>query len=283
MSKFNIGVILDSFCLPIPEAIKKAAEVGAQGVQVYATRGNMSPEHMTAERIAEFRDMLSTNGLTISALCGDFGGHGFQVRAGNASRVEQSKRIMDLALELGTNVVTTHIGVVPSEKIERYHVLQEACDELARYGEQVGAYFAIETGPEPSAVLKAFLDSLSARNLCVNLDPANLVMVIGEDPVEAVYNLKDYIVHTHAKDGIMLIKENPEIIYGTGNDDIEKRIAEAKYFEEVPLGEGSVNFDTYLSALTEVGYNGFLTIEREVGDDPAADIAMAVKFLQARI
>ena len=38
-----------------------------------------------------------------------------------------------------------------------------------------------------------------------------------------------------------------------------------------------------MAALKKIGYNGFLTIEREVGDNPKADIAMAIDFLKARI
>ena len=44
MYNFPIGVITDSFRLPFPEAVKKAAEVGAKGIQVYTTKGVMSPE-----------------------------------------------------------------------------------------------------------------------------------------------------------------------------------------------------------------------------------------------
>jgi len=54
-------------------------------------------------------------------------------------------------------------------------------------------------------------------------------------------------------------------------------------FEEVPLGKGSVPWKQYLQALTDIGYKGFLTIEREVGADPAADILMAVDFLKGHI
>ena len=43
------------------------------------------------------------------------------------------------------------------------------------------AHFAVETGPEPAAVLKQFLDSLGSRGVAVNLDPANLVMVAGDE------------------------------------------------------------------------------------------------------
>ena len=49
------------------------------------------------------------------------------------------------------------------------------------------------------------------------------------------------------------------------------------------LGQGDVDFPNYLKALDDIGFQGFLTIEREVGDDPAADIALAVKFLQEHI
>lgn len=283
MGEFKIGIMLDSLRLPLREAMAKAASLGVQGIQVYASRGAMAPENMTRESIAEFRNMAAANGLAVSALCGDLGGHGFQVREDNPARIERSKRIMDLARELGTDVVTTHIGVVPREKTDRYYILQEACDALARYGEEVGATFAIETGPEPSATLRAFLDSLSARNLCVNLDPANLAMVIGEDAAEAVANLAPYIVHTHAKDGVMLQKTEPERIYGAFAGDIEEKLDVNEYFREVPLGEGSVDFDRYLPALRGAGYRGFLTIEREVGDDPAADIALAVDFLKQKI
>ena len=49
---------------------------------------------------------------------------------------------------------------------------------------------------------------------------------------------------------------------------------------ETPLGEGDVPWARYIAALKEIGYDGWLTIERECGDDPAADIAAAAKFLK---
>ena len=52
---------------------------------------------------------------------------------------------------------------------------------------------------------------------------------------------------------------------------------------EVPLGEGKVDWAAYLKALTEIGFKGYLTIEREVGADPAADIRKAVQFLRQKI
>ncbi len=277
MQTFPIGIIINSFRTDIPTAVKKAADCGAQGIQVYATSGEMSPLNLVGEKRGEFRDLVKSNGLVISALCGDLGGGGFIHKDKNAERVEFSKRILDLAKELGTDVVTTHIGVVPEDpNHERYKIMQEACRELAEYADSIDAHFAVETGPETSLVLKGFLDSLGSKGVGVNLDPANLVMVTGDNPVGAVHNLKDYIVHTHAKDGVQHFYKDPEIVYG-----IKKEvIVTDSSFEEVPLGEGSVPFKEYLAALEEIGYKGFLTIEREVGDNPERDIRTAVEFLK---
>ena len=198
MYKFPIGVIIDSFKTDIPTAIKKAVEIGAKGIQVYATSGEFSPEVLTGDKRKEFLKLVKDNGLQISALCGDLG-KGFHNTQENPQLIEKSKRILDLAKELETDIVTTHIGVVPEDKNnERYKIMQSACFELAQYADSLNAHFAIETGPETSATLKAFLDTLHSTGVAVNLDPANLVMVTGDDPVQAVYNLKDYIVHTHA-------------------------------------------------------------------------------------
>mgnify|MGYP000548987137 CR=1 FL=1 len=294
MYQFPIGVILESFRKPIPEAVEEAAKLGAKGLQVYATRTRLAHEDMTPAQRRDFLRMVKDHGLVFSALCGDLG-KGFGNPDLNPALVEESKRILDIALEMETNIVTTHIGVVPQDSANpRYKIMQDACGELAAYADSVGAHFAIETGPEPAKtlrgfldslnsrgvapVLKAFLDSLGAKGLRVNYDPANLVMVAGDDPVAGVYTLKDYIVHTHAKDGRQLHDCDPEIVYGIKPRDPSCVTDES--FIELPLGEGDVPFPAYLKALDEVGYRGFLTIEREVGENPAKDIATAVDFLK---
>lgn len=278
MYNFPIGVILESFRLSRSEAIKKAAEIGAKGIQMYATNGENTPENLNTAQRKALKDEVGSNGLKFSALCGDLG-MGFGNKELNPSLIEKSKRIVELAKELGTDIITTHIGVVPEDKNhERYKIMQEACFELSRFADSMEAHFAIETGPETSATLKGFLDSLGSTGVAVNLDPANLAMVTGDDPVKAVYNLKDYIVHTHAKDGNLIKKGNPEYIYRVVHP-VPAEFDNDRYFEEVPLGTGSVDFPNYLKALEEIGYRGFLTIEREVGENPAGDIKTAYDFL----
>lgn len=281
MYDLKIGAIVESFRLDTFNAIKKAAEIGAMGLQMYCTSGENAPENMTPERKKELIRTVKDNGLVFSAICGDLG-HGFGDAEKNPALIEKSKRIVDLALELGANIVTTHIGVVPTDKNHpRYKIMQDACGTLAEYADSVGARFAVETGPEKSEVLRDFLDSLGSKGVSVNLDPANLVMVAGDDPVAAVHNLKDYIVHTHAKDGVMLKATNPEFIYNV--EPMPEELRGVGFYREVPLGTGSVDFPKYIAALYEIGYRGFLTIEREVGDNPIADITTAVNFLKGII
>lgn len=279
MYQFPIGVIVDSFRLETKDAIKKAAEIGVKGLQMYVTKGEYAPENFSQQKRKELLDIVKSYGLMFSALCGDLG-YGFNKTDKNPALIEQSKRILDLAKDLETNIVTTHIGVVPEDSNhERYKVMHDACFELSRYADEMNAHFAIETGPETAVVLKGFLDGLNSKGVAVNYDPANLVMVTGDDPVKGVYTLKDYIVHTHAKDGRRLYEKNPEIIYRV----IEEKIKSDKSFVELPLGEGDVDFDAYLAALDDIGYKGFLTIEREVGKDPVFDITNAIKFLQNKL
>lgn len=279
MYQFPIGVMLDSFKLDTKNAIIKAAQIGAKGLQMYSTNGENSPENLTGSKRRELLDMVKSNGLVFSALCGDLG-MGFGNKDLNPCLIEKSKRILDLAKELETDIVTTHIGVVPADpNHDRYKIMQEACFELAKYADSLGAHFAIETGPEIATTLKGFLDSLGSTGVAVNFDPANFVMVTGDDPVKGVHTLKDYIVHTHAKDGKNLRPCNPEVVYRI----IDEEANQGDAYIEMPLGEGNVDFDNYLRALEEIGYKGFLTIEREVGENPAADICKAMEFLNNKI
>lgn len=278
MYPFSIGVIIDSFRVPIPDAIKKAHQIGAQGLQVYSTSGDMSPENMTPDKQREFLTMCKDAGLVISALCGDLG-RGFTNPEINPELIERSKRIVDLAKALGTDIVTTHIGTVPEDtNCDTYKIMQAACHELAEYADSVQAHFAVETGPEPAIRLKAFLDTLGSKGVAVNMDPANLTMCVRDDAVQAVYTLKDYIVHTHAKDGISLMVDHTAL-----NSEQAIMAAAGHRWLETPLGQGGVDWPNYLKALHEIGFKGFLTIEREVGDNPEADIRLAADFLRAHI
>ena len=278
---FQIGVIVESFQKPILQAVEQAHKLGIKGIQLYATGGEFDADTVSREKVCRLKNILNDNGMVVSALCGDMGGHGFAIKEDNIFKVEKSRRIMDMCLELGATVVPTHIGVIPEDKSsKKYENMFEACSKIAAHAAKNNGKFAIETGPEKVSVLKSFLETVNSKGLAVNYDPANLHMVTGEDEVAGVYALKDYIVHTHAKDGIPGVKSDPKAVYdffaegGIGDLNLKE------YFTETALGLGGVDFDNYLKALREIGYNGFLTIEREITSTPEKDISQAVSFLK---
>jgi sugar phosphate isomerase/epimerase len=282
----KIGVIVDSFRVGVRQGLAKAKEVGAEGVQIYA-RNEMEPNALTTQARSELKDYIASLGLEISALCGDLGRFGLEDKSAAPERTDKAKRIMELAKELGTDIVTMHIGVIPyDQESESYAAMQSACRELCRFAESMNSNFAIETGPTTAYHLKSFLDTLGGKGVAVNYDPANMVMVTGDDPVRGVYTLKDYIVHTHAKDGMRFFAVDPREVYGSfdfvsgDNGKARDLVRARKVYLETPLGEGHVDFDSYFQALMDIQYTGYLTIEREAGDQPEANIREAVEFIK---
>lgn len=277
----KIGALSESFLLPIHEVIEISVRLGLEGLQLYAAQGDLVPEKLKKEDRKKLVEHMRDANLACSAVCGDLGGHGFQIAEENAKKIEQSKAIVSLASDLGSRVVTTHIGVIPEDvHSAMYQVMQEACFELGEYAHKSGITFAIETGPEPVERLKRFLDGLNTKGMGVNYDPANLIMVLDEDPVAGVNFVGDYIVHTHAKDGVHLATCDPVSVYDAFAKGGIAGFDFGTYFNETPLGEGSVDWEAYIHALKGIGYDGFLTIEREIGNKPIQDIQTAIFTLR---
>lgn len=278
----RIGIMADSFRRDLLEGIRSASVLGGAAVQMYVGgRGAVDAKWTPAYR-AKVRDVMAESSVVASALCGDMGGHGFSIPAENEWRVPETVKMMALARDLGCDILTTHIGVIPENAAHpRRQALKDALTALALEGEREGCRIAIETGPEKPETLLSFLESLPQNGVVgVNYDPANLVMVLGVDPVQGVRTLKGRIFHTHAKDGRMLQYVGAERVYGFFADGGIEDLRIGECFLETPLGQGDVDFPAWVRALDETGYKGFVTIEREVGDSPERDIAEAVAFLQ---
>lgn len=259
------------------KGLERAASLGVDGVQLSDMCRLDKADSSFRKNIKSAIDSL---GLKVSAICGDIG-----IKFHNTERREELYdtlwRVYDIALELGTNIVTTHVGVVPADKTNpRYGVMFETFSHIAEHAASLGAYLANETGPETAPVLKTFLDDINSPAAAVNFDPANTAMSTGEKAEEAAKTLGKYIVHTHAKDGILIKHADLEIMYGVRRD---PDFRESDYCREVLLGEGDVDWKKYLAALDEIGYTGYLTIEREGSSTHDADVEKEVPFLKALI
>ena len=256
MKPLQVGIFADNLKLPLRDGIRKVAELGASSFQMYTTRGEVLPENMSAAARAEFCRFYQGIGLSLSAICADFG-HGFVDPQRNVELVPRLHAQVDLACDLGTKIITTHIGTVPLEHNATWDVLRRAMDDIGAYAARRGVSLATETGPERGPVLAELLSSLNTNAVRVNFDPANLTYM-GFDLDEALDALLPYVVHTHAKDALR----------GPGP------------YRERPLGQGDVPWPHYIGRLRAVGYDGAFTIEREEGPDPIGDTRLAVEFLK---
>lgn len=183
-----------------------------------------------------------------------------------AVRVEALKAGIDFAAMLGVRDVVTHAGFLPENMTDpEYRPVAETLRELALYAKERGCNFLFETGQETPVTLLRFIEEVGTGNLGINLDPANLILYGKANPVDALKVFGKYVMGVHAKDGD----------YPTNGRELG---------QERRLGDGMVNFPRLIAALKEVGYDGVLTIEREIeGDEQTRDILYARDMLNALI
>src|SRR5687767_2268430 len=125
---------------------------------------------------------------------------GYHVLADLEARIEATKRAMNLAHDVGTNVVVNSIGAVPAESdTEARSTLAMALTDLGRHGQRVGATLAAETGTESGPDLAEFIARLPPGCLGVDFNPANLI-VHGHSPTAAIRALAEHVLHIHAND-----------------------------------------------------------------------------------
>ena len=136
---------------------------------------------------------------------------------------------------------------------------------VAEHCKENDQYLLFETGQETPVTLRRTIETVGTGNLGINLDPANLILYGKANPVDALDVFGEFVMGIHAKDGN----------YPTNGHDLG---------EEMPLGQGKVNFPALVKKLKEVGYDGALTIEREIsGEQQIKDIMMAKELLEALI
>ena len=181
-------------------------------------------------------------------------------------RYERMKTLMhgaDFAKAIGVVDVITHVGFIPENPNDpEYNGLISALRYLVSYYKQQGCYFLFETGQESPVTLLRAIEDIGLDNLGINLDPANLILYGKGNPVDALDVFGKYVRGVHAKDGF----------YPTSG----------RYLgEETALGQGKVNFPLLIPKLKAQGYNGALTIEREIsGEQQIKDILLAKEILQ---
>jgi L-ribulose-5-phosphate 3-epimerase len=254
----KIGVTSTSFNMPFDRMLPLAKHMDIVGVQLWGVGGEHDAMTLSKDDRMRLLDQIRSQGMEIVALCAEVGG--FTNPDTVEDNMERARAVIDMAVDMDVYVVTGHIGVISDNRNDPGRLcMARAMTEFGRYCEDQGKVYASETGPESIELMREFIDALPNKAIKLNYDPANLVMN-GINPVKGAQIGNELIVHTHVKDGVR---------YMNGSCD------------ELPVGTGQVPFGEYFMALDSIGYDGYFTIEREVGDNRVVDIQAAIEVIRS--
>jgi L-ribulose-5-phosphate 3-epimerase len=258
MIRKRTGIVLESFRLRIKEGIKAASTLGFKGIQIDATQKDITPENLSATGRRELRRIIDLNRLRLCALGGEIG-IGFINENEFDFLIKRTKEIINLALDLQTNIVTIHIGNIPTDTDSTHsHAVRAALNEIGLHAENYGCSLAAKVTLDNYTTLKEFLTSLQTQGIKLLYDPASL-MTNNLDPIKYIYELHEYIAHTN--------------IWDTRQTGEGRRI-------EVPIGEGVIPVQELISALESIGYHGFYVINSKGFQQPLENIKKGKEFLE---
>ncbi len=186
-----------------------------------------------------------------------------------AGAVEHIKKLIRASAKLGVNMVTTFIGRDQTKNIqENLELVKEIWPPILALAEEMGVKVAIENCPmlfgadqwpggqnlmTTPAVWRKVFEILPSPNLGLNYDPSHFVWQM-IDYIQPIYEFKDKIFHVHYKD----IKLYPDRLQQVGIMGYPLDFMSPK----LP-GLGDVDWGKYVSALTDIGYDGCTCIEIE--------------------
>jgi sugar phosphate isomerase/epimerase len=194
---------------------------------------------------------------------------GFIPKATRDERVTRTLALCDFAARLSVGGIGCHIGFVPHDSAHPdYAAMLDVARRICEHAASHNLTFALETGQEPADVLLAFLRDVNRPNLCINFDPANMILYGTGDPIEALRTLGPHVKSVHCKDG-----------------DWPPKGVKGALGSERPLGKGSVGIERFVKTLREIGFPGPLNVERECEsqEERIRDIGDAVKLLRKLI
>jgi sugar phosphate isomerase/epimerase len=258
MNRFKLGIVLETTGLPVRRALAEVAKLSVHGVQIDAA-GDLAPDKLTDTGRREFKNLLRTYNLELSALNCPLR-RGLDAVENLQPRIEHVRKVMQLAFDLGPRRV-----IVPLPKVQedaaapRAVTAREALADLGTFGDRVGTVLALEAGLDPGDKVRDYLNTFDTGSLLVNFDPANFLLN-GFDPLSSLAALAGKVAHTHARDA------RTATVSGGAR--------------EVPVGAGDVEWMMLVATLESIGYSGFLTVDRESGNDRFADAAAGVRFLR---
>ena len=183
--------------------------------------------------------------------------------------VDHLMALIKASAKLGINMVTSFIGRDQTKTVEEnLEIVKEVWPPIIKLAEEQGVKIAIENcpmlfGPDQwpggqnlmttPANWKKVFEILPSDNFGINYDPSHFVWQM-IDYIKPIYEFKDKIFHVHYKD----IKLYPDKLQEVGIMGYPLDFMSPK----IP-GYGDVDWGKYVSALTDIGYDGYTCIEVE--------------------
>ena len=237
-----------------------------------------NPAAWTAENAAALNELFARFGVAISAFwCGWEGPCVWNFYEGQTTlglvppqyremRIRNLCDGADFAKALGVQNVVTHMGFIPENPNDpQFLPFCGAVRVVAAHCKNNGQNLLFETGQETPVTMLRCFEEVGLDNLGVNLDTANLILYGKANPVDALDVFGGYVKNLHAKDGC----------YPTNGRELGC---------ETPIGQGKVDFWALLRKLHALGYDGYVTIEREIdGAQQIRDILAAKDYLETII
>ncbi|HJA13138.1 MAG TPA: sugar phosphate isomerase/epimerase [Candidatus Mediterraneibacter merdipullorum] len=263
------------------EAIDIASDMGFGCVEVAcwpaggAERRYAGVSHIDVERVAEdesyrrnILDYAKSKGVRISALAyyPNTMDADLEKRTANISHL---KKVIKASALLGVNLTNTFIGRDQNKNLEEnLKLFDEIWPDIMSYAEENGVRIGIENcpmlfGPDQwpggqnlmstPVIWRELFRRLPGRNFGLNFDPSHFVWQ-GMDYIRPIYEFKDRLFHIHFKD--IKLRKDKLAECGTMAYPLD-------YMTPKIPGLGDVRWDEFVSALTDVGYDGPACIEVE--------------------
>ncbi len=234
----------------------------------YAGVCHIDAEALTAEKAAEINAYVREKGVEISSL-GYYPNTMDPDLDKRKTYVDHIHALIDASALLGVNMVTTFLGRDPKKTVEEnLELVKEVWPPILKHAEEKGVKIAIENCPmwftrdewpggqnlmtSPANWRKVF-EVLPSPNFGINYDPSHFVWQ-QIDYIKPLYEFRDKIFHVHYKD----IKLYPDRLA-----DVGVMAYPLEYMTPKLPGLGDVDWGRYVSALTDIRYDGYSVIEVE--------------------
>lgn len=182
---------------------------------------------------------------------------------------EHIKKMISRASDFGVDTITTFIGRDPNLSVsENLKRVGEIWPDIIRFAEEKNVKVAIENCPmlftedewpggknlmTTPKIWRQIFEMIPSDHFGLNYDPSHFIWQ-QMDYIKPIYEFSDKIFHVHIKD-LKILKDKL--------DEVGIMATPLEYCLPKLPGLGDVNWGKFMSALTDIGYHGHVSIEVE--------------------